>query len=313
MHKSVKIMFALWAALLVFGLVVACEKHEEEENIPAAEDFIAEQPIEMNIYCHGIKNTIDMDDIAAEDMLSAFEATLAYAQNNRDMKEPVTGLGADELLNRHISLELLFADSTQTLLEDPEGGYVSAQGMLYSINTNGKGKNTLCVDGMVFRSVEELDMAELLEKYAFELQQPNISRGMAHAANMQVPYLAEVSSNINDDILGPIIYNTLAFYRNCNNYNFDGNTGLLTEDFRTLIEMTAAGEITENDRGADIALHMTNYMDYDATPASLQVVTDGHYGDYIAYLTVDDVNTLQVVFMVVDGYPLIDACYLMVV
>ena len=52
---------------------------------------------------------------------------------------------------------------------------------------------------------------------------------------------------------------------------------------------------------------MNNYFDY-SQPKALQVVFDGHYGDYIVYLSVDAFTMLEIIFIEQDGYPYVSRC-----
>ena len=320
MKRKSLVCILLAAALLMLAACSGNNNNDNEQPIEAGDDALPValaqgEGIVINVYCHGIKTSLDITSNTGMLLVNALDDTLKAAQEGGLFSPDGSGLTAQQLLDRYTCLELVYSQPITTSITSNDH-YLQTDHLVYAIYTGEGDQHTLCLGDIPYCSVEDVSFACMLDEYCLNLlQKAEIKGNNVSCAGFSIPYLNDVSDDIPKNILGPIIYNTFAFYRNSCNDNIEGNAQFTTSDFMEDMRRAARGETLDEDKhGASVAANLDSYFEYTSHPASLQVLNgDGFLGDYVAYLSIDQTNTLQLIFMEKDGYPYLDACYLMAI
>ncbi|NLF80655.1 MAG: hypothetical protein GX572_05630, partial [Clostridia bacterium] len=269
----------------------------------------------INFYRAGRIATLELDGSMAAFFVNALDATLKAAPEAGQFVADDSGLSAKELMDAYTCLELVYVQPITVPLR-VDDAYPQAQRLLYAVNAGADGASIVYLGGADYAAaslgaITDSSIATLIGAYVQdELEKAEFSEdGEVQVAGVTMQYLAEQSADIDEPLLSQLLFTAVTFYDNCYHRNFDANQFLITEGLRAALDRAANNEQTDNSHGEEILLQLDDYFDY-AAPITAQVVYDGHYGDYIVYLTIDAVNTLEIVFLDLDGYPYVEACRL---
>jgi len=325
MKKCFKVLLVMLLALSLGCFVAACSNDEapqDEQNItddnPNAEDQqnISSSSIEemtdmanvkeINIYLNGVKNTISLEDSVSTLLVEGLGDTLLAAVQNNNLLAADTVSSTDELIKVYTCLEVVYNSQVNLPVTQDEENFV-ANKVLYAIYANSDAGNVLAINDTIFGSINETNLSGIIEEYVLNnLQTTDFNGEQVTVAGITTTYLQDQSDDIEEAVLSQLLYNAIVFYQNCYNNDYQAITSICTDELNEAL----ANNTASSGHGADIILNMSKYFEY-ADPISLQAVYDGHFGDYIVYINIDNVTTLSVVFMDIDGYPYIDACHLM--
>jgi hypothetical protein len=319
-----KLLLVMVLTIAMLCLFAACDKAPDAEEPNDSDDDVTTEEASLetgtltavNFYRYGKEATLELDGKMAGFFVQALDATIKAAPEAGQLVADNSGLSAKQLTDAYTCLELVYAEPIAfPLLVD--GSYPEAKRVLYAINVGENGEHIIYIGGDSYDAsslgaLTETGVADLIEAYIEdEVQKAEFSEdgSQVTVAGLTMQYLQEQSEAIEEPILSQMLFNAVAFYDNCYKKNFAGNQFLMTEAMSEAIDRVANNETTDNSHGEEVILQLDNYFDY-AEPLTAQAVYDGHYGDYIVYLTIDAVNTLEIVFLNLDGYPYVEACRL---
>lgn len=322
MSRKVKFLLIAVMALSLLGLFAACGNDDDIDpnegnggiDNNASAWLSTEHLVELNIYYHGLKTSIPVDNSDAEQLVALLDAAIA---ENEDSVAGDNNATASELLAQETCLELVYDQAIQlpfaSVAED-----ISLQRIMYAAI---KGET----DGLVYggsynynesalAAMPDNGIAAGLQEYiAKKIEKALFSDGNVMIDNMTIPYLDAYSDEFKEPLRSQLIYNALAFYQNCYYKNFAGNTHVATAELNTAVAYAAENAVSSNSHGEDYILHLDNYFDIQV-PLSLQVMNEANNADYIVILEVDAVTTLEIIFLAdKDGYPLVNALRLTVI
>lgn len=317
MRNYGKLVLVMLLAFALLGVFTACDKApaagtpgDQTEASLNAGTLTA-----INFYRSGRVATLELDGSMAGFFVNALDATLKAAPEAGQFVADNSGLSARELMDAYTCLELVYTQPIAVPLQ-VDGAYPQAQKLLYAINAADEGASIVYIGGAEYEAaslgaITDSSIAGLIGAYVQdELEKAEFSDdGEVTVAGVTMQYLAEQSADIDEPLLSQLLFTAVTFYDNCYHKNFAGNQFLITEGLRAALDQAANNQPTDNSHGEELLLQLDNYFDY-AVPITAQVVYDGHYGDYIVYLTIDAVNTLEIVFLDLDGYPYVEACRL---
>ena len=318
MRNRFKVLLVLMLVLSLCCLFVACsdndnppEPSDTDQNTPVTPSIDAminmDNIKEVNIYLNGVKNTLSLDDNISTLLVEGLGDTLLAAIKDNGMIADNSGKSIDDLTKATTCLEIVYAAPVDLpFIQDNE--HFTANKLLYAIHAGQDAENILAVNEAIFGAIADNNLAGMIEDYVLNnLQTTQFNGDQVTVAGITTTYLKEQSDDIAEPLLSQLLYNALAFYQNCYNQDFESNKTICTEELNIALD---SGSEVSTGHGEDIILNMSKYFEY-AVPVSVQAVYDGHYGDYIVYINIDNITTLSIVFVDVNGYPYIDACHLM--
>jgi hypothetical protein len=270
---------------------------------------------EINIYLYGLKTPVTVGSTMGVFLANALNETIEAVGDTSALLTDNSGISAEDLMNTYTCLELIY-DGPVDLPLTQSGENCQASRVLYAIFAGENGANILFTGRDSYYpssmgAIADMSLANTLEQYAKnDVQKAVFSDDVVTVAGITMDYLADQSADIEEPLLSQMLYNAVAFYENCYKKNFIANTFLMTEGLISALDDAANNIASDNSHGEDIILQMDNYFDY-RVPETAQVVYDGHLGDYFVYLSIDGINTLQLVFLNIDGYPYVESCFLM--
>ena len=329
MKKSGKILLIMMLALALCCFVAACsndaapqddenqsdivqnDNTDEQQTIPASQAIDEMTDIEnikeINIYLHGVKNTIPIDDNISVLLVESLADTLLAANQDNSLLAADTVDSVDELTSVYTCLEVVYNDQVNLPITQDNENFIADE-VIYAIYANSDAANVVAINGSIFGSINESNLSGIIEEYVLtNLQTTDFNGEQVTVGSITTTYLKDQSDDIEETLLNQLLYNAIAFYQNCYNKNYEAIAPICTDDLNAAIANNS-GSSTGN--GVDIIFNMSQYFTY-TDPVSLQGVYDGHVGDNILYINVDNMSTLSIVCLDTDGTPYIDACHLM--
>ena len=324
MSKYFKLLLVILLVLSLLAFFAGCDGGEEAstelEDATQQEDEVSEpfadgDLVAINIYLHGIKTELSIHENSAQLLADALKDELTSIANEDNMINDGSAQSANELMAGYTCLELVYDQSvTLPLTQDEEA--LSAKRILYAIYAEDSRANILYIGEEIYQgrslgAIMNSLFAETINDYVkTNVQKSTFVNNQVTVAGVTTDYLLEQSDQIPEPMLSLLLYNAVAFYQNSYNKAFAGNQLLMTDKLSSAIDMLALGAQTDNSSGEQLIFYMDNYFDYSA-PSALQAVYEGHYGDYIVYLSINAYTMLEIIFIEQNGYPLVDACRLM--
>ena len=325
MKKSLKLLLVVLLIFSISALFSACgdgeEAATEQEDTKQQEDDQSTEPfaegnlVEINFYHNGIKTPLSATDNSAVLLVDAMKDEVAAIATVESLNSDSSGKSAQELMAGYSCLELVY-DQPVTLPLTQADDALTAKRILYSTHAGAGNSNILYIgeeiyQGRALGTSQNSLFAETINNYAENtVMQAVFANNQVTVAGITTEYLSAQSDDIAEPLRSWLLYNAVAFYQNSYNKNFEGNQFIITDDLDNALDMVALGAQTDNSYGEQLIFYMNNYFDY-SSPSSLQVVYDGHFGDYIVYLAVDSYTMLEIIFLELNGYPYVSQCHLM--
>ena len=303
------------AACAVNGTDSEQESAGEQTDLPGSEIAVAPSIEEMtdmanvkevNIYLNGVKHSLPLDDNISVLLVEGLGDTILTAVENNTLLAADSLESSAELCSIYTCLEIVYQQQVDLPIIQDDEAFV-ADNLLYALYANSDAANVLAINGAAFGSIGEEYLLGIVEEYALQnLQLPQFNGEEVTVAGVTTKYLKDQSDDIDEQQLGQLLYNAIVFYQHCYNQEYQSVASICTDELNRAL----SGDEAEPGQNMDILFHMDKYFSYQ-DPISIQAVYDGHFGDFIVYLNIDYVTTLEIVFLMIDDYPYISACHLM--